>query len=476
MPYFGLDTIRKLVRSRVVGRYSRYVTYKPFDVLVFRDGPYAVAIDKKGKLIAKDTDHAEVIQKAIDYVASKGGGKIYINRGVYELDAPIKLKSGIHIEGVCPKRKNIHPSSPDLPQAVVEGGTILVGDGTFPAFTSDGDLVGVIIENIGIRNVSYGIKFGDYNVLGLAWSIIRNVHMDEITECGIWIKNLQHIRIDFVSIMTKDRARIAYFAIDNDSWHGGNSVITELYGMIDGKCPDGAIILESIKYFINLMLFNRLQVNIGEGDGTGIILLLKGAKFNTFLGLDVESFRGSVYCGVGLTDASNGNFIEITSAHGEYAVRIEGGVDNIILIHGYTPSQRIYSADARNIVIGQYKYCEGGFTSCNIKLTETGWVPFINTKGCRGIALGDEHGIDLSGLLYGRFILGQKGIGVRVPAGSSYVDITLPREEPDANYGVVVVPYWETTYWISNKTKTGFRVNFGTTPTNDSYIDWFIFR
>jgi hypothetical protein len=70
----------------------------------------------------------------------------------------------------------------------------------------------------------------------------------------------------------------------------------------------------------------------------------------------------------------------------------------------------------------------------------------------------------------------QKGINVSVPAGATFIDITLPIAEPDANYGVVVTPQWNTTVWITNKNTTGFRINFGIAPTVASALDWFLFR
>jgi len=72
--------------------------------------------------------------------------------------------------------------------------------------------------------------------------------------------------------------------------------------------------------------------------------------------------------------------------------------------------------------------------------------------------------------------LKNKGINVSVPSGSSSLDISLPVEEPDAEYGVVVTPHWDTTVWVTNKTTTGFTVNFGTAPSSDSSLDWLLFR
>jgi len=87
-------------REEVDLEVTEYSYYKPFDVLVFRDGPYAVAIDRKGKIIDKDTDHAEVIQKAIDYLPE--GGKLFIKGGLYVLLRAIDIDKPIIVDGEYP--------------------------------------------------------------------------------------------------------------------------------------------------------------------------------------------------------------------------------------------------------------------------------------------------------------------------------------------------------------------------------------
>jgi len=57
-----------------------------------------------------------------------------------------------------------------------------------------------------------------------------------------------------------------------------------------------------------------------------------------------------------------------------------------------------------------------------------------------------------------------------VSAGSSYVNVT--DSDDDADYVVLVETSWNTTVYISSKTASGFRVNFGTAPTTASTIRW----
>ncbi len=60
------------------------------DAIVYRDGDQAVAVDRWGRLIEASTDHAGVIQAAIDYVYKiYGGGTVYVLPGTYTLAAQI---------------------------------------------------------------------------------------------------------------------------------------------------------------------------------------------------------------------------------------------------------------------------------------------------------------------------------------------------------------------------------------------------
>jgi len=63
----------------------------PADVIVYRDGDYAVAVDNKGNTIARSTDHAEVIQAAIDYLNSKSRYTSLLLTSMFEIDVPIEL-------------------------------------------------------------------------------------------------------------------------------------------------------------------------------------------------------------------------------------------------------------------------------------------------------------------------------------------------------------------------------------------------
>jgi hypothetical protein len=95
----------------------------------------------------------------------------------------------------------------------------------------------------------------------------------------------------------------------------------------------------------------------------------------------------------------------------------------------------------------------------------TGFITVEETVEARGAVIAKR--------LY--FSNNLSGINHLVPAGSTYIDIVFP-EPYTAVYGVCVIPQWNTTVWVTDKTNTGFRVNFGTPPLSNSYIDWFIYE
>ena len=100
-----------------------------------------------------------------------------------------------------------------------------------------------------------------------------------------------------------------------------------------------------------------------------------------------------------------------------------------------------------------------------VRSMETGSITVEETVEARGAVIAKR--------LY--FSNNLSGINHLVPAGSTYIDIVFP-EPYTAVYGVCVIPQWNTTVWVTNKTNTGFRVNFGTPPLSDSYIDWFVYE
>lgn len=53
--------------------------------------------------------------------------------------------------------------------------------------------------------------------------------------------------------------------------------------------------------------------------------------------------------------------------------------------------------------------------------------------------------------------------------GSTYYDVSDSDE--DTNYTILVEVNWNTSVWITNKTTSGFRINFGSAPSG-AVVRW----
>jgi hypothetical protein len=69
-----------------------------------------------------------------------------------------------------------------------------------------------------------------------------------------------------------------------------------------------------------------------------------------------------------------------------------------------------------------------------------------------------------------------RGYNVVVVASATSQTITFGTAYPDANYAVLCTPNFNTTCYITNKTTTGFTINYGTAAPSDGSgrVDWFV--
>ena len=118
------------------------------DVIVFKDGDYAVAVDGKTKeVISRSTDHSSVIQAAIDYTNKY---KVFIAKSSteYEIKSPIQLKDDVIIESDGAILKKVVDFDPITIEGVTKGFVLggkadnviirgLVVDGNKTAFGMD---------------------------------------------------------------------------------------------------------------------------------------------------------------------------------------------------------------------------------------------------------------------------------------------------------------------------------------------------
>jgi hypothetical protein len=68
------------------------------------------------------------------------------------------------------------------------------------------------------------------------------------------------------------------------------------------------------------------------------------------------------------------------------------------------------------------------------------------------------------------------GVGIAVPANATSLTLSFsPALPAGVQYGVIAIPNWNTTVWITGKAQSGCTVNFGTAaPAGGGSIDYIV--
>jgi hypothetical protein len=69
-----------------------------------------------------------------------------------------------------------------------------------------------------------------------------------------------------------------------------------------------------------------------------------------------------------------------------------------------------------------------------------------------------------------------RGISVSLPTSSTALAVSFSTAHPDTHYAVVVTPSYATTHYVTNKTVSGFTINFGTAAPSGAVVDWMTIR
>jgi hypothetical protein len=76
-----------------------------------------------------------------------------------------------------------------------------------------------------------------------------------------------------------------------------------------------------------------------------------------------------------------------------------------------------------------------------------------------------------------RFLTGGgNGVNVAVANAVSLHEVTFTIREPDTDYGVSVMPSWDTTVYVTDKLTTGFTARFGSASGATDTLDYSIYR
>lgn len=272
----------------------------PADVIVYRDGEYAIAIDGKTKrVIARSSEHDTVIQEAIDYL--ENGGKIYISQGTYNIKNTITLKNNIILEGAG--KSTILQNSVERPNylnpmiSANDNENIIIRDIYF-----DGNL-----RNLGTTG---GYYEGAIILAGVKYALIMNCEFYD------WYSN----PIDIINTDTNNPYMIS--VVNNIiHYHNGDAGIrtkyTNLCIIAENKIENGnGIYLNEYSYnnvvINNVINTNHGGTNIDGGDYGDVGISLYNANDNIIIGNVIYNAKidTSGNGGIGiLLNASNNNII-----------------------------------------------------------------------------------------------------------------------------------------------------------------------
>ncbi len=146
-----------------------------------------------------------------------GGGVVQLPSAAISLEAPLPLYDGVKYRGAA--KVVTFPGIPDG-RMIPSSGTILTGNGTFPAFAlNDTDLAspfansaafsaaGVVdcgISDVVLDGFTFGIKAGAKYNPSCWWSTFERIKVLNSTQWGVWFENFQHCV--FNDIITIDGA------------------------------------------------------------------------------------------------------------------------------------------------------------------------------------------------------------------------------------------------------------------------------
>ena len=148
-----IDFEKSVLKSRVSGA-ELLLGPRAADVMVFRDGEEAVAVDSRGRVIAGSRDHAEVIWRAFS-----GGGRVYLD-GEFKISKIIPMVSDLEVLG--------------SPNTVLRG-----SDLSIEVFKATTPVENVKIRGIKIENAFRGIYF---NAVGCKKIVIEDVEFHNVKD------------------------------------------------------------------------------------------------------------------------------------------------------------------------------------------------------------------------------------------------------------------------------------------------------
>jgi hypothetical protein len=190
-----------------------------------------------------------------------------------------------------------------------------------------------------------------------------------------------------------------------------------------------------------------IRIN-GGGDARGIILegqstgyisgVLQRSSDGAFLGLATDGY-GETF-GV---NRSYTNIVQVASSAGTQTSRV-----NMVLKAGSAQTTDLLQAQNSSGIALAKIDASGNLTVKNATV-EGAYISFSNNI---------------------------RGYNVAVASSVASQTVTFGTAHSDANYAVFCTPNWNTTCFVTNKTTTGFTLNYGSAAPAGQLVDWFVAR
>lgn len=303
--------------------------------------------------IPSDATEAAIRAVHAAAVAAGGGGTILLPDAAIALTEPLPVASGIGYQGVQPVLDYLNDTVPDSGWDFA-GGTVLAGDGSFPAFAAnDADLgsppayitddciTGWRCEHIGFTGFTRAISIGAVNNIGLQFSTIHDLFIRECGDWGLFLANFMHTDVSRIWTHLCENGQYYSALLPASTLMPGNSRFDSLFNIIpaDGRdnrlCRgivfeaggNGTHLNEIYADRIQNNAFNRteLLVNATFSNGSANIAVPDGGKFRprmpvTFTGSNYGITAGRIY----VVKSVSGNTIQIGNAFTSPALTASG--------------------------------------------------------------------------------------------------------------------------------------------------------
>jgi len=276
--------------------------YPQASFTVWKEGSTYYAKNAYGQIVYSGTDADVLINNVISNAPE--GSEIYLKNADYYIDASVIIDKSLSFIGESVYEDGFLAwkgvLNPDLP--IELGGTVLrVTANNTRGITIQGEVTSVIIKNIGIQfdveDTLEGLVIlpagSGYGRKGLAYGELENiaVYGNDGESYAFDLKNFMLIKAERLRSWGGGFMFLQVAESGDINW--GNSVFEQCFTFttktMGASKPIFYISTANISGIMNLLLFERLQINSWADNYAPYGMLLEYGSYITFVGLDIET-------------------------------------------------------------------------------------------------------------------------------------------------------------------------------------------